>query len=1077
MKLQTSRRRVSAALVLSAVGALAVATTTGATGMYRSGQPDRDYAVEQPEGADQMTPAEIAQALAARQRGGGGTQPSAGNFPRFEDVSKDYRRVISTADGQSYFNLWVRERDGQMLAELPRGYENRKMFFATTVGGGDIYAGLQVSDLYCYWKRYDNQLALITPEMNIRSTGDAENRSSVDRIFTDRVVLSVPIVCMGPSGQPVIDMDNLLLGPAMQLFGRQGAGLNRSLATIAKAKAFPSNVEIAFEAPVAGGVLRTFHYSISDVPARTGYKPRRADERVGYFTTAYRDLGKVNDAEVPVRYINRWHLEKRDPKLAMSPPKEPIVFYIDSATPVRYRRWVRQGVEYWNKAFENIGIDGAIEVRFADAQTGAHMDKDPEDVRYNFIRWLTNDQGTAIGPSRVHPETGQILDADVVLTDGFLRGWLTRFEDIVPQIMTEGYSPDLLVWLEQNPRWDPFIRLAAPAEREQIMLERARARAAGVTHAGHPLYNYNSNQTIGNQQYDGLLGRTSQINGLCLAGQGMQMEMTNLRMYYEIAIALVDGMEAEVRSGAQPEIPENIPDEVVAMMRRRIAENPELAATLPAPIRARLGLDAEPEKDDEEKGAVPPRRAERPKSKAEQMLDGMPEEYVGPLLADLVAHEVGHTLGLRHNFKASSIYTLDQINSEEFKGKKPFGGSVMDYNGFNIRMATGDVQGDYAMIDIGPYDMWAIEYGYTFGNPEEVLKRVSEPELAYATDEDTMGPDPTAHRWDLGSDVIENSREMMRLAEFARGRILTDFVKDGQSWSRARRGYEITLNQQVRAVSQLTRWIGGAYVLRDKKGDPGDRTPLTPVEVETQREALEFIIAHSFFDDVYGITPELLRHMTTDRWLDRAGGPGVGREPAWPIHDRIEGIQASVLTSLMNPQRLGRVYDNEMRVEAGEDALTMPEVFSAITGAIWQEIDEAPSRSYTAREPMISSLRRNLQREHVDRLIDLSLDGGFGAAAKPISNLAMMELEMLKTRLARSMEGRNATRMDAYTRAHLMEASKRIEKALDAGYIYNMNAGGGGGLGALAALFGQPAPAPAQPAFDQHPSGCVCGGH
>ena len=185
------------------------------------------------------------------------------------------------------------------------------------------------------------------------------------------------------------------------------------------------------------------------------------------------------------------------------------------------------------------------------------------------------------------------------------------------------------------------------------------------------------------------------------------------------------------------------------------------------------------------------------------LIDGVPDWFVGPLLADLVAHEVGHTLGLRHNFKASSIYTLAEINSEELKGKTPFTGSVMDYNPLNINMDAGDVQGDYAMIDIGPYDMWAIEYGYTFGDTKEVLKRVAEPELVYATDEDTWGPDPYARRYDFSKNPIDFAENQMRLVKRYRGDLLDRFVKDGQSWSRARKGYELTLGEQTKMLSMM----------------------------------------------------------------------------------------------------------------------------------------------------------------------------------------------------------------------------------------------------------------------------------
>ncbi len=180
----------------------------------------------------------------------------------------------------------------------------------------------------------------------------------------------------------------------------------------------------------------------------------------------------------------------------------------------------------------------------------------------------------------------------------------------------------------------------------------------------------------------------------------------------------------------------------------------------------------------------------------------MPEWFVGPLLADLVAHEVGHTLGLRHNFKASALLTLDEINSDDVKGKKTITASVMDYTPINYRLEAGTVQGDYAMIDIGPYDFWAIEYGYTFEDKKlpEILKRCSEPELQYATDEDTSGPDPLARRYDFSKDPLHYAQEQMKLINLYRGRILEKFVKDGDSWAKARRGYELTLSLQTRAA-------------------------------------------------------------------------------------------------------------------------------------------------------------------------------------------------------------------------------------------------------------------------------------
>src|SRR4029077_8691677 len=121
-------------------------------------------------------------------------------------------------------------------------------------------------------------------------------------------------------------------------------------------KAFPQNVEIGIEVPVTSGQLRTFHYSISLIPDTTGYEPRTEDTRIGLFTTGYTDFGNFKPDEVRTRYINRWFLEKADPSLKLSPPKNPIIFYVEHTTPVRYRRWVKEGLLAWNKAFEKVGL-------------------------------------------------------------------------------------------------------------------------------------------------------------------------------------------------------------------------------------------------------------------------------------------------------------------------------------------------------------------------------------------------------------------------------------------------------------------------------------------------------------------------------------------------------------------------------------------------------------------------------------------------------------------------------------------------------------------------------------------------
>jgi hypothetical protein len=963
--------------------------------------------------------------VAWAQDGGPGAPGKAADdkpdFPPFAEVSKGFDRVVSTADGApSLYTLWKRDKDARMLAELPRDFGRQKIFIATTIAGGAPNTGIQLGATYAYWRRYDKRLALVEPNVAVRSTGDAESKRSEEKVYTDRVLMDVPIVAMGPGGGPVIDLSGMLVGQAERFFGFAAAGANKGLVKIAKAKAFPKNMELAFELPARNGVLTTLHYSISEIPERGSYQPREADPRVGFFTTSYRDISRQDKDTQWVRYVNRWQLEKRDPKLKMSPPKQPIVFYIEATVPVGYRRWVRDGILGWNKAFEKVGIVDAVQVYQQDAATGEHMDKDPEDVRYNFVRWTSANLGFAIGPSRVHPETGQILDADVVIDDGFLRGWFRSYQQLISELAMTGYGPDVLAWLDKNPQWDPRVRLASPAERELLLqsrqfdtaqrtmaaLKKSReqgpesAPALFTLRSGEPLI-FNP---IGSAQ-DGV-ERDSALSGLrCSAIMAKSMDVALMRAGME-ALGLI---EADMLALAQDEAKKD-----------------------------------DDKKDDKKKDAKP----------KEQMLDGMPESFVGPLLTDLVAHEVGHTLGLRHNFKASSIHTLKEMNSPGFKGSKTITGSVMDYNPININMKDGEVQGDYAMVGIGPYDYWAIEYGYSMDKDlKPILARVSEGELPYGTDEDLSGPDPMIKQFDLGKDSLDYAESTMRLVQFLRPKIIDKLVKDGDSWQKARDVFSLLLGRQVGAVRVAAYYLGGASVNRDRKGDPGNRAPVVPFDMKQQRRALKFIVDNAFKDESFGLDRDLLARLSVDKWWDEGGMRYVFEDPAWPVHDRILGIQASALTMVMNPTTLQRVFDNELRVAPKEDALTLPEVIDTLTNAVFSELDSG-LRGGTAREPAISSLRRNLQREYLSRLIDLaSNEQVFAAAYKPISNLVVLKLRELKGKIDKAADAG----LDPYTKAHLTEASIRIGKALEAPYIYNMSSLGGMGGGFF--FFGEPAEA------------------
>jgi len=153
-------------------------------------------------------------------------------------------------------------------------------------------------------------------------------------------------------------------------------------------------------------------------------KPRKFDDRVGFFTEAFQDFGDISNHQVEdVRYITRWRLEKRDPAAELSEPKKPIVFYVGREVPDKFRPAIKKGIEAWQVAFEKAGFKKAIIAK--DAPTVREdPDWDAEDARYSTIRWLPAAIENAMGPHVHDPRSGEILEADILVYHNILK--LTR---------------------------------------------------------------------------------------------------------------------------------------------------------------------------------------------------------------------------------------------------------------------------------------------------------------------------------------------------------------------------------------------------------------------------------------------------------------------------------------------------------------------------------------------------------------------------------------------------------------------------------------------------------------------------
>ena len=205
-----------------------------------------------------------------------------------------------------------------------------------------------------------------------------------------------------------------------------------------------------------------------------------------------------------------------------------------------------------------------------------------------------------------------------------------------------------------------------------------------------------------------------------------------------------------------------------------------------AALALMLAADADQAKKDDPKVTDPKKAEDAAKAKAKEKEPELklPDEFLGQAIKEVVMHEVGHSLGLRHNFKASTMLRPDQINDTSITRVKGMTGSVMDYNPINVA-PKGQKQGDYCSTTIGPYDYWAIEYAYSsvMGNEEEALKKIAarspDPDLTFATDDDFGNNDPQVNTYDLTSDTLAYGKMRMAMASELLKDLDRKVVKDG----------------------------------------------------------------------------------------------------------------------------------------------------------------------------------------------------------------------------------------------------------------------------------------------------------
>jgi hypothetical protein len=365
---------------------------------------------------------------------------------------------------------------------------------------------------------------------------------------------------------------------------------------------------------------------------------------------------------------------------------------------------------------------------------------------------------------------------------------------------------------------------------------------------------------------------------------------------------------------------------------------------------------------------------------------------------------------------------------------------VMDYNPTNIA-PKGTKQGEYYSTTLGPYDYWAIEYGYKpfSGGPtgelselKKIASRSGDPSLAYATDEDTRGtdPDPDTNRFDLGSDPVEYAAARLKTMKDLLPGLVDRSTKEGDDYTQARRVFNVLVSQYGQSMFFVSRYIGGLQTSRSHKGDKDGKPPVTLVDVKKQRDALGLLEEKVFSDENFKFPPELLNQLGWTNW-DHWGQRRVSTRKDFPVHDFVLQWQTRILSQLLSSVTLQRMHDAELKAPPETDVLTTAELLQRLTKAVFSEVESTKEGDYTNRKPAISSIRRNLQRSYLDEISKLAL--GSTSAPEDCQTVAYSELSNLQQRIKSLLDNQPvASKLDAYSRAHLQESSARIGKVLEA---------------------------------------------
>lgn len=336
--------------------------------------------------------------------------------------------------------------------------------------------------------------------------------------------------------------------------------------------------------------------------------------------------------------------------------------------------------------------------------------------------------------------------------------------------------------------------------------------------------------------------------------------------------------------------------------------------------------------------------------------------FIKESLYYLILHEVGHTLGLNHNMKATQLHGLNDLYDMNKTRAIGLTGSVMDYPAVNFSNRKGQ-KCQYYTDRPGPYDLWAIEFGYfdeadaaqETARRERILMRSTEPELCFGNDADDMrapgkAVDPRVMIGDMSSDAIGFARERIALIKDLQGKLLSEYGQTNRSFDELRSSYLVLSSEYGVQAGVVSRYIGGVYVDRSFSNQNAAVKPFTAAPYNVQKNAMKTLAEYVFAPDAMEVPAGLAAYMQQQR--RGFGFFSSGEDPK--LHRRVLNVQASVLMHILHPNTLQRITDSKLY----GNTYDIGEMFRDLSAAIFQ----------TDLNTDVNTHRQNLQILYVEYL-------------------------------------------------------------------------------------------------------------